>query len=147
MLLLVGIFDNVANNASNQTVVQRLIAASSTREARKAVWIALAASMPTWIFFYLVETNLWALYTALPDPSLATMTLEEVVPYFILNYLPVGVTGLMIAAVMAAAIRSLDSSINAVSTTATTDVVRREVSRLRARRGSGRASNGRRSRQ
>ena len=133
-LLVIGAFDAVANNASNQTVVQRYIAARSTREARKAVWVALLASIPTWIVFYLVGTMLWALYTASPDPSLAAMTPEEIVPYFTVNYLPVGVAGLIIAAVMAAAMSSLDSSINAVSTTATTDIVRRYLAKGRDER-------------
>ncbi|MEM8738816.1 MAG: sodium/solute symporter [Planctomycetota bacterium] len=125
-MLFIGAFDAIANNASNQTVVQRYIAASSTREARKAVGYSMLA-IPTWTFFYLVGTSLWALYTVLPDPALATMTPEEIVPYFTVNYLPVGVVGLIVAAVMAASMSSLDSSINAISTTATTDILRRYV--------------------
>jgi SSS family solute:Na+ symporter len=128
-LLFIGAFDAIANNASNQTVVQRYIAASSTREARQAVWIRLVASVLTWIFFYLVGTNSWALYTALAEATLAAMTFEEIVPHFVMNYLPVGITGLIIAAIMAAVMSSLDSRIKVVSTTATTDVVRRYLNK------------------
>ncbi|MBB6441135.1 SSS family solute:Na+ symporter [Phycisphaera mikurensis] len=124
-LLFVGTFDAIANNCSNQTVVQRYIAASSKREAQKAVWISLLLSIPTWTFFYLVGTLLWSFYNALPDPGLAAMTPEEIVPHFTLHYLPVGVTGLIVAAIIAASMSSLDSSINAVSTIGTTDVLRR----------------------
>ncbi|MEL7087304.1 MAG: sodium/solute symporter [Planctomycetota bacterium] len=130
-MVIVGAFEAVGNNASNQTVVQRIIAAGSTKEARKAVWISMVLSIPTWVFFYLVGTSLWVLYTSLPDQTLAQMTPEEIVPYFTLNYLPVGLTGLIIAAIMAAAMSSLDSSINAISTIGTTDIVRRYLAKDR----------------
>ncbi len=121
-MFAIGTFNAITNNASNQTVVQRYIAARSTREARKAVgWSMLA--IPTWTFFYLVGTALWALYQT--DPALAAMTPEEIVPYFTVHYLPTGLVGLIIAAIMAASMSSLDSSINAISTAGTTDVVRR----------------------
>ena len=47
------------------------------------------------------------------------------VPYFTRHYVPVGLTGLIVAAIMAASMSSMDSSINAISTIATTDVIRR----------------------
>ena len=129
-MIFIGTFDAITNNASNQTVVQRYIAASSTREARKAVvWSMLA--IPTWTFFYLVGTALWALYTSidLPPDVLAQFekTPEQIVPYFTVHYLPTGLVGLIIAAIMAASMSSLDSSINAISTAGTTDIVRRYI--------------------
>jgi SSS family solute:Na+ symporter len=131
-MVIIGTFDAIANNASNQTVVQRYMAASSTREARKAVvWSMLA--IPTWTFFYLVGTTLWAFYSSpdvlarIPTEILTSFeeTPERIVPYFTAEYLPAGLVGLIIAAVMAASMSSLDSSINAVSTAGTTDVMRR----------------------
>ena len=127
-MIVIGTFDAICNNAANQTVVQRYMAASSTREARKAVaWSLLA--IPTWTFFYLVGTSLWALYTGIDLPAGVLESLEAdpetIVPYFTAHYLPTGVVGLIIAAIIAASMSSLDSSINAVSTAGTTDVVRR----------------------
>lgn len=90
-------------------------------------WSLLA--IPTWTFFYLVGTSIWALFTSIDLPPEVAARFaadpEQIVPYFIAHYLPVGVVGLIIAAIMAASMSSLDSSINAVSTAGTTDVVRR----------------------
>jgi SSS family solute:Na+ symporter len=54
---------------------------------------------------------------------------ERVLPHFIINYLPPGITGLLIAAAMAAAMSSLDSSISAISTVAIVDIYRRHLVR------------------
>ncbi len=52
---------------------------------------------------------------------------EQVLPFFIMNYLPPGVTGLVIAAALAAAMSSLDSIINAVATVGIVDIYRRHL--------------------
>jgi SSS family solute:Na+ symporter len=80
-----------------------------------------------------VGTTLWAFYSSpdvlarIPTEILTSFeeTPERIVPYFTAEYLPAGLVGLIIAAVMAASMSSLDSSINAVSTAGTTDVMRR----------------------
>lgn len=52
---------------------------------------------------------------------------EQILPYFILNYLPQGILGLVIAAALAAAMSSLDSSINSVTTVFVTDIYKRHL--------------------
>ena len=56
-----------------------------------------------------------------------TRNAEDVLPYFILNYLPAGVSGLIIAAAIAAAMSSLDSSINSIATVSVHDIYRRQI--------------------
>jgi SSS family solute:Na+ symporter len=133
-MLLVGMFDAVGEYASNQNVVQRYMAARSTGEARKAVLLAAVLTIPTWIFFYLIGTTLWSLYEMVPDEIVASMTPEEIVPYFVMTQLPVGIAGIIVAAIMAAAMSTLDSSINAISSITVTDVVRRYLAKGRSER-------------
>ena len=126
-LLILGLIGWTGSYATDQTVVQRIVAARSDREARKAVWLAVLLSLPVWTFFYLLGTGVWSFYQLSPDPAVASMNADQVFPHFILTQLPQGVSGLIVAAILAAAMSSLDSSINSVSTTFVNDVYRRHL--------------------
>ena len=131
-LLILGFLGWTGSYATDQTVVQRVVAARSDHEARKAIWLAVLLSLPVWTFFYLIGTGVWAFYQLSPDPAVAGMNADQVFPHFILSQLPQGVSGLIVAAILAAAMSSLDSSINSVSTTFVNDVYRRHLVEGRA---------------
>lgn len=59
---------------------------------------------------------------------------EQILPFFVLKCLPPGISGLVIAAVLAAAMSSLDSSINAISTVSVVDIYRRHLVKAREER-------------
>ena len=129
MMLVVGFINWMYEYSCNQNVVQRYCASRTTADARKAMWICCISSIPIWVFFMFLGTALWAYYAHFPSTEAAKMLsgadgykADEILPYFILNQLPIGLAGLVIAAVMAAAMSSLDSSINAVSTVLITDI-------------------------
>ena len=121
---LLGIFNWLAYTTSDQNVVQRYVASKSLREARKATLIYAAAAVPTWTFFFLVGTSVYVFYQVHPDAAIADYKADQVFPHFILTQLPNGVSGLVIAGVLAAAMSSLDSSINSIATILTVDLVR-----------------------
>ena len=132
MMLLLGLMGYLTEFASSQNVVQRYVAAKSTREARKAMFICAGASVPIWAFFMFLGTALFVYYHVFPDPRAAEMLTgarkaEQVLPYFIMHTLPPGLAGLVIAAALAAAMSSLDSSINAISTVGVVDIYRRHL--------------------
>lgn len=124
-LLLLGLVNFTTEYSSNQNVVQRYLAARSTYEARKATLICAAMSVPTWMMFFFLGTCVFVYYQAFPDPRVAEASADQVLPIFILSQIPAGVAGLLIAACLAAAMSSLDSSINSIATVVTTDFVRR----------------------
>jgi solute:Na+ symporter, SSS family len=101
------------------------------REARKATAICAILSVPTWLTFFFLGTCLFAIYKVFPDPAVANMDPDQVLPYFILTQIPAGISGLIIAACLAAAMSSLDSSINAISTLVTVDFLKRYISKER----------------
>jgi len=124
-MIMLGAWASVGNFCTDQHVVQRYIAAESTREAKKGALVGAVLSVPTWLFFFSIGTALWVYYHLNPDPQVANMEADGVFPYFILNNVPVGLSGCIIAAVVAAAMSSLDSSINAVSTVSVTNIMRK----------------------
>lgn len=121
---LIGFLGFVTEFSSNQNVVQRYIAAPTLREARKATLICIVMSVPTWIFFFFIGTCLFVFYKVHPSAEVAAMKPDDVLPHFILTEIWPGVGGVIIAACLAAAMSSLSSSINAVSTIWTIDFLR-----------------------
>ncbi|MDF9796635.1 SSS family solute:Na+ symporter [Catalinimonas alkaloidigena] len=121
---LLGIFHFLAMYSSDQNVIQRYVASQSTREARKATLIYSVVALPTWSLFFFIGTTLFAFYTVFPETVISTMEADQVFPYFILSQLPAGVAGLIIAAVLAAGMSTLDSSINAIATVTVVDILK-----------------------
>ena len=124
VMSLIGFIGFVSEFSSNQNVVQRYIAAPTLREARKATLICIVMSLPTWIFFFFIGSCLFAYYKVFPSAEVAAMKPDDVLPHFILTEIWPGVGGVIIAACLAAAMSSLSSSINAVSTIWTIDFLR-----------------------
>ncbi|MCA9076644.1 MAG: sodium:solute symporter [Planctomycetaceae bacterium] len=121
---LLGIFTWVFAYSGDQTVVQRYVSAKSTKEARKATAIFSAVAVPTWALFFFVGTCVYAYYQRYPSDSVNGLTTDAVFPHFILTVLPAGLAGLVIAGVLAAAMSSLDSSLNSIATVTVIDIVK-----------------------
>jgi len=129
---ILGVINWLAIYGGDQNMVQRYAAARSTREARKATLIYSAIALPLWIMFFFVGTSLFVYYQAFPDPAVAGMEADQVLPWFILTKVPAGLAGLVIAAVMAAAMSSLDSGINAISTVTVVDLMKPHLAKGRS---------------
>jgi len=110
------------NGFMHNDTVQRFVAARSTRDARIALAMMGTLTLPIWTFFSFLGTALWA-YAALPEGAalLAGVETDAIVTTFALEALPAGVGGLVLAGVLAAAMSSLDSSLNSVAGVVTTD--------------------------
>lgn len=141
MMLLVGMVIFLTTFAANQNAVQRYCAAKSLREARKAMFISSFSLVPIMVFFMFLGTSLFVFFHVFPTTE-STLILtgeggrraEQIMPFFILNFLPPGLAGLVLAAALAAAMSSLDSSINAVATVGIVDLYRRHLVKGRADR-------------
>ena len=134
MMLLMGLTVWLTEYSANQNTVQRYCAAKSTKEARKAMWVAACSSLPIWAFFMFLGTSLFVFFQEFPTLQATEMLTgerkaEAILPYFITHYLPPGLVGLVIAAAGAAAMSSLDSSINAISTVTIVDIYRRHLNK------------------
>jgi solute:Na+ symporter, SSS family len=126
VLMIGGIIGNVQEHATDQTMIQRYAAAKTDRGAIIAVWIVGLGCIPLWSLFMFVGTCLWVYYGAVPDVAVqAGMAADAVYPHFIITQMPPFVGGLVISAVLAAAMSSIDSSMNATATAFTADFYRR----------------------
>jgi SSS family solute:Na+ symporter len=127
VMALNGIFYAIQKYGTDQTIVQRYLTARSDREAVKASLIGVLLSVPVWALFMFIGTALFAYYKitgdALPTGDVLPPDIkpDAVFPFFIMTRLPVGVVGLIISALIAAAFSSLDSDLNCLSAICTED--------------------------
>ena len=132
MMLLAGLAAWLTEYSASQSTIQRYCAAKSEKEAKKAMWVCVWSSLPIWAFFMFLGTSLFVFFQAFPTPETEQMLngqrqAEQILPFFVMNYLPPGLGGIVIAAALAAAMSSLDSSINAISTVSIVDIYRRHL--------------------
>ena len=122
VMVLNGIFYALQKYGTDQTIVQRYLTAKNDKEAKKAAYIGVLMSVPIWALFMFIGTALFAYYHAQGAPLLPEgIKADEVFPYFIAHELPLGIRGLIISALAAAAISSLDSDLNCLSAIAVQD--------------------------
>lgn len=121
VMALNGIFYAVQKYGTDQTIVQRYLAAKDDRSAKKAAYIGVLTSVPVWTLFMFIGTGLFAFYRTTGNPLPEGIQADAVFPFFIGTQLPVGVTGLIVAALAAAAISSLDSDMNCLAAIAVQD--------------------------
>ncbi len=136
MLIVTGVVFFLTEYVTAQHMIQRYCAARSLAEARKGLLYAVIVAMPTWAFYMFLGTSLFAFYQYFPTAESTAMLngvkkAEQIVPYFIINNLPIGLVGIVISAALAAGMSSLDASINAVSTVGMVDIYRRHIAKNR----------------
>ena len=130
-MILLGLSWFFQEYITNQNIIQRYAATKNESEARKAMFIS-TINIPIWAFFMFLGTSLYAFFQVFPSEAatemlIGTRNAEDILPYFIINYLPAGISGLIIAAAIAAAMSSLDSSINSIATVSVHDIYRRHI--------------------
>lgn len=121
MILVYGLFINLQNFGIDQSYVQRYLTAKTEAEAKKSTWLGSLLYVPVSLIFFFIGTALFAYYQSLPDLLPAGLPGDKVFPYFIVNQLPVGVTGLLIASIFAAGMSTVSTSINSSATVILSD--------------------------
>ena len=121
VVVLGNFFKFLIPYSSDQAVIQRYLTTSNEQDAARSIWLNALASAPVWAAFFALGTCLWAFYEAFPERQNPTGHPDEIFAWFIVNELPHGLAGLLVAALFAASMSSLDSSINSMSTALTTD--------------------------
>lgn len=121
VVLIYGLFINLQNFGIDQNYIQRYMSSRSDKAAQiSALWGGLIY-IPVSALFLFIGTALFSFYQAQPDLLPAGKTGDEVFPYFIVNQLPTGLTGLLIASIFAAGMSTISTSINSSATVILTD--------------------------
>ncbi len=120
VLLIYGLFTNLQNYGIDQNYIQRYMTAKDDKSAKNSTLLGGLLYVPVSLIFVYIGTALFVYYKTsgtLP----ADVTGDSVFPYFIVNGLPTGITGLMIASIMAAGMSTVSTSLNSSSTIILTD--------------------------
>ncbi len=125
VMALNGIFYALQKYGTDQTIVQRYLTAKSDKDAIRASLIGVLLSVPVWALFMFIGTALFVYYQVTPGLLPEGIKPDEVFPYFITTSFPVGMAGLVISALIAAAISSLDSDLNCLSAVFVEDFYKR----------------------
>ncbi len=114
--LIGGAFLSLGTHGADQMMVQRCLAARSQRDASRAMIASGFVVAVQFVVFLLIGIGLAAFYTEYPTPN-GPLKRDVVYSHFIVNQLPVGLVGLTLAGIFAAAMSTLSSSLNASAST------------------------------
>ncbi|WP_114938847.1 sodium:solute symporter [Mucilaginibacter endophyticus] len=153
VILFYGFFINLNNFGMDQNYIQRYHAATSTKQAAKSVWLCVGIYVPASFLFFVIGSCLYAYYSQHPDLILslkhqvaierlpATASANEVsafmskltpadygdkiMPHFMVTKIPAGLVGVIVAAILSAAMSTISSGMNASATVFTIDIYKR----------------------
>ncbi|MFY7890143.1 MAG: sodium:solute symporter [Spirosomataceae bacterium] len=152
VVLLYGFFINLNNFGMDQNYVQRYHTTSSNKEASKSLWLCVWLYIPASLLFFIIGSCLFAYYQVhpelitllkhqvalekLPNGSPAELqaimdTLQpadygdKVMPHFMVTKIPAGLMGLIVSAILSAAMSTISSGMNASATVFSVDIYQR----------------------
>lgn len=153
VVLLYGFFINLNNFGMDQNYIQRYHTAVSDGQAKKSVWFSVFIYVPASLLFFIIGTALFSYYQLHPEiadslkHSLAIDKLgaqagsaeitnyvqqmkpadyaDKVMPHFMVNKVPTVFLGLIVAAILSAAMSTISSGMNASATVFTKDIYSR----------------------
>jgi solute:Na+ symporter, SSS family len=140
VILIYGLFINLQNYGIDQNFVQRYMATNSDKKAKSSALFGALLYVPVSVIFFYIGTALFAYYTARPELLPAELhdpgAGDKVFPHFIVNGLPSGITGLLIAAIFAAGMSTVSTSLNSTATIFLTDYYQRYINKSASERAS-----------
>ncbi len=123
VMLFGGFFINLSTYGTDHTMVQRYLVTPSQKEAKKSLWMGALLTIPATFIFFFMGTALFVFYQVNPSAlNNNFINNDAIFPWYIVSQLPSGVSGILIAAIFAAAMSSLSSSMNSGAASFSADV-------------------------
>lgn len=157
VVLFYGFFINLNNFGMDQNYIQRYHTATSSKQASKSVWFCVALYVPASLLFFIIGSALFAYYQVHPELAAAVKqqvatgklgahassaavqqlaaTLQpadygdKIMPHFMVTKVPAGLVGLIVSAILSAAMSTISSGMNASATVFTMDIYKRYFNR------------------
>ena len=140
VVLIGSLGQNISSYTADQAVVQRYMSTKDQKMAARSIWTNALLSVPGSVLFFGMGTALYVYYKTNPGQLDPTMNTDQIFPLFISTQVPVGIAGLIVAGIFAAAQSTVSTSMNSTATTLVTDflqpfrVFKSDLSYLRAGR-------------
>ncbi|WP_108649052.1 sodium:solute symporter [Dongshaea marina] len=125
VMLIGSLFQNLYQYIGSQDVVQRYGTTSSMSDTKRSLYINAWLAFFSTLLFFSMGTVLYVYYFVHPQLHSTHLNSDSIFPYFIVNSLPNGVSGIIIAAIFAASQSTISSSLNSISACFTTDLMKR----------------------
>lgn len=119
-----GIGQNLSSYTADQAVVQRYMTTPDQKLAARSIWTNAVLAIPATLIFFGIGTALFVFYRQHPQRLDPGFTTDQIFPMFIANEMPVGLAGLLVAGIFAAAQSTVSTSINSTATTVVTDFLK-----------------------
>ncbi len=120
-----GAIFSMASHGTDQLIVQRLLTCRTLRDSQKALITSGVLVMAQFALFLLVGLLLWSYYQGASLEALGLTRGDEIFPKFIIEGLPAGISGLILAGIIAAAMSTLSSSLNSLASSTMMDLYER----------------------
>lgn len=124
VVILGGFGQNLASYTADQAVVQRYMTTPDSKLAARSIWLNGLMAIPAAIVFFGMGTAFWMFYRSHPEKLDPAIAADRIMPLFISQELPVGLAGLVVAGIFAAAQSTVSTSMNSGATTIVTDFLR-----------------------
>lgn len=153
VVLLYGFFINLNNFGMDQNYIQRYHAAKSSKAASRSVWLCVFIYVPASFLFFIIGSCLYAYYSVHPElieairhqaaveklpvtasaAQIADMAAhlkpsdygDKIMPNFMVTKIPAGLVGLIVSAILSAAMSTISSGMNSSATVFTVDIYKR----------------------
>lgn len=136
-MIIYGVTENLRNLLADQNYVQKYSSVPSEKEATRSIWISMLIYIPLTAVFLYIGTTLFAFYSGSEHILGQGISKgDEVFPYFIATEVPAGLKGLIVAAILAAAMSTVDSALNCSATVLFVDFYKRYFKRNIDEKGS-----------
>jgi solute:Na+ symporter, SSS family len=153
VILFYGFFINLNNFGMDQNYIQRYHTAKTSKQASRSIWLCVAMYVPASLLFFIIGTTLYAFYQINPamiEPVKLKVAAEQlgsattaqritdlagslrpsdygdkVMPHFMVTHIPTGLVGLIVSAILSAAMSTISSNMNSSATVFTMDIYKR----------------------
>jgi SSS family solute:Na+ symporter len=153
VILFYGFFINLNNFGMDQNYIQRYHTAKTSKQASRSIWLCVAMYVPASLLFFIIGTALYAFYQLNPamiEPVKLKVAAEQlgtaanagqitglagtlrpadygdkVMPHFMVTHIPTGLVGLIVSAILSAAMSTISSNMNSSATVFTMDIYKR----------------------